>query len=168
MKYHHLIKLLGVPTVVITDLDIKRSESEKEYYLQINSLFGRNTTNNTIKKYNTLKLKLKSLKIIWKPIHQTFSLLDFPMYSFIKNNSISLLNVNHFIDNNLYITFQGDKIEDVFATSLEESFILTNYDNKILNNTLYGTIRNKYLKIDYEKNIQFYIFINFNYCFFTN
>ncbi|OCL85533.1 hypothetical protein AAX26_01961 [Aliarcobacter thereius] len=147
LKYHHLIKLLGVPTVVITDLDIKRSESEKEYYLQINSLFGRNTTNNTIKKYNTLKLKLKSLKIIWKPIHQTFSLLDFPMYSFIKNNSISLLNVNHFIDNNLYITFQGDKIEDVFATSLEESFILTNYDNKILNNTLYGTIRNKYLKI---------------------
>ena len=87
------------------------------------------------------------MKIIWKPIHQTFSLLDFPMYSFIKNNSISLLNVNHFIDNNLYITFQGDKIEDVFATSLEESFILTNYDNKILNNTLYGTIRNKYLKI---------------------
>lgn len=147
LVYHHLIKLLAVPTLVITDLDIKRSELEKESYLQINSLSGRSTTNNTIRKYNTIKLKLESLNLSWESIPQTFSLLDFSMYRYIQNNSISLLNVNHFIDNNLYVAFQGDKIEDIFATSLEESLILTNYDNEVLNNALYGTIRNKYLKI---------------------
>jgi predicted ATP-dependent endonuclease of OLD family len=147
LVYHHLIKLLAVPTLVITDLDIKRSELEKESYLQISSLSGRSTTNNTIRKYNTIKLKLESLNLSWESVPQTFSLLDFSMYRYIQNNSISLLSVNHFIDNNLYVAFQGDKIEDIFATSLEESLILTNYDNEVLNNALYGTIRNKYLKI---------------------
>jgi len=147
LKYHHLIKLLGIPTVIITDLDIKRSEAEKKTYSQVTSLLERMTTNNTIKKYNTIKLKLASLNLSWEATSQIFSLKNFPIYRFIKNNNISFLNVNHFTDDNLYIAFQGDKIKEMFATSLEESFILTNYDNKILNNALYGSIRNKYLEI---------------------
>jgi len=116
LVYHHLIKLLNVPTIIITDLDIKRTEEEKKDYTQIDSLADKKTTNNTIIKYNT-------------------------------TNDISSLSTNHFIDANLYIAFQGDKTEDVYATSLEESFILNNYDNELLNNALYKSKRNTYLEI---------------------
>lgn len=50
--YHPLIKLLEIPTLIITDLDIKRTDSEKESFFQINDLYGRVTTNKTIKKFN--------------------------------------------------------------------------------------------------------------------
>lgn len=50
--YHPLIRLLKVPTIVITDLDIKREPHEKEKFIQIDKLNGRKTTNNTIIKYN--------------------------------------------------------------------------------------------------------------------
>ena len=53
LVYNNLMKLLGIPCVIITDLDIKRSLDEKENYKQICSLSGRETTNSTIKKYNS-------------------------------------------------------------------------------------------------------------------
>jgi len=105
LVYHHLIKLLTVPTIVITDLDIKREKPEKESFMQMNSLQNRTTTNKTIAKYNL-------------------------------TNDIALLSTSYFKDNNLYIAFQGDKIEDVYATSLEEALILSNYANDILNTTI--------------------------------
>ncbi len=105
LVYHHLIKLLDVPTLVITDLDIKRSEQEKKDFIQIDNLKTRTTTNKTIVKYNL-------------------------------KDSIDSLSTSHFKDNNLYIAFQGDKIEDFYATSLEESLILSNYNNDILNTTI--------------------------------
>ena len=105
LVYHHLIKLLDVPTLIVTDLDIKRSEQEKKDFTQINSLQTRTTTNKTITKYNL-------------------------------TDNIASLRTSHFIDNNLYIAFQGDKIEDFYATSLEESLILSNYNNDILNTTI--------------------------------
>ncbi|MEV9615371.1 AAA family ATPase [Aliarcobacter butzleri] len=116
LVYHNLIKLLNVPTLVITDLDIKRTEEEKKSFVQIDNLQTRTTTNNTIAKYNF-------------------------------TDDIASLTTSHFINNNLYITFQGDKIENFYATSLEEAFILTNYDKDILNSTLYKTKRNTYLEI---------------------
>lgn len=116
LVYHHLIKLLGVPTVVITDLDIERTTDEKTNFTAIDNLHNRTTTNQTIVKYN-------------------------------QSNAISALATNHFIDNNLYIAFQGDKIEDFYATSLEEALIRTNYNNDILNNTLRKAKRNIYLSI---------------------
>lgn len=105
LVYHHLIKLLDVPTLVITDLDIKRTEQEKKDFIQIDNLQTRTTTNNTIIKYNL-------------------------------TNNITSLTTSHFKNNNLYITFQGDKIKDFYATSLEESLILSNYNNDILNTTI--------------------------------
>ena len=116
LVYHHLIKLLNVPTLVITDLDIKRSEQEKKDFVQIDNLQTRTTTNNTIAKYNL-------------------------------TDDIASLTTSHFKNNNLYIAFQGDKIENFYATSLEEAFILTNYDNDILNSALSKTKRNTYLEI---------------------
>ena len=103
--YHHLIKLLNVPTLVITDLDIKRSKQEKKDFVQIDNLQTRTTTNKTIAKYNL-------------------------------TDNIASLSTSHFKDNNLYIAFQGDKIEDFYATSLEEALILSNYSNDILNITI--------------------------------
>ncbi|MCG3664438.1 AAA family ATPase [Aliarcobacter butzleri] len=105
LVYHHLIKLLDVPTLVITDLDIKRTEQEKKDFIQIDNLQTRTTTNNTIIKYNL-------------------------------TNNITSLTTSHFKNNNLYIAFQGDKIKDFYATSLEESLILSNYNNDILNTTI--------------------------------
>lgn len=52
LVYHNLIKALKIPTLVITDLDIKRSDKEKEDFYKITSLNNRITTNKTITKYN--------------------------------------------------------------------------------------------------------------------
>lgn len=51
LVYHDLIKLLKIPTIVITDLDIKRTDDEKTKFTPINSLDTRTTTNATIQKY---------------------------------------------------------------------------------------------------------------------
>ena len=61
LVYHNLIKLLKIPCLVITDLDIWRSDEEKENYIQIDSLNDRKTTNKTICKYNTEKEKLDNI-----------------------------------------------------------------------------------------------------------
>lgn len=49
--YDDLLKLLNIPCVIVTDLDIARSETEKLNTEQITSLNGKKTTNATIKKY---------------------------------------------------------------------------------------------------------------------
>ncbi|MGG0844503.1 ATP-dependent nuclease [Peribacillus simplex] len=61
LVYHELIKLLKVPALIITDLDIKRNNSEKESFKQISDLKKRITTNKTIKKYNSASDKLDVL-----------------------------------------------------------------------------------------------------------
>ena len=104
LVYHNLIKLLKIPTVVITDLDIKRTQDEKDAFTQINNLTNRETTNKTIFKY-----------------HNQDSISDIPEF---------------FEDENIYITFQSQKIESFYATSFEEAFILENHDNDILNEVL--------------------------------
>ncbi|MBK2257671.1 ATP-dependent nuclease [Francisella philomiragia] len=114
LVYHDLIKLLKIPTIIITDLDIERTYEEKNAespkkednleYLQISSLDKRKTKNSTIKKYKG-------------------------------NDDISNIPT-YFEDENLYITYQSEKLEEYYATSLEEAFILQNYDNDILNNAI--------------------------------
>ena len=52
LVYSKLIKLLKVPTLIITDIDIKREAKEKENFKQITNLKDRNTTNQTIIKNN--------------------------------------------------------------------------------------------------------------------
>lgn len=60
--YRPLIKALKIPALIITDLDIKRNEQEKESFNQINSLAGRTTTNSTIKKFNNNSDDISDLK----------------------------------------------------------------------------------------------------------
>jgi putative ATP-dependent endonuclease of the OLD family len=53
LVYHDLIKLLKIPALVITDLDIKRTDQEKNSFAQIDNLNDKETTNTTIQKYKT-------------------------------------------------------------------------------------------------------------------
>ena len=107
LVYHSLIKLLKVPCLIITDLDIKRDDCEKNNYTQIDKLSGRETTNKTISYYNPEKKKIENLK-------------------------------NYFCKENICIVFQWEALESYYATSFEEAFILTNFQNSILNKVLFS------------------------------
>ncbi len=105
LVYHELIKLLKVPALLITDLDIKRNKDEKDNFKQISDLTERLTTNETIKKYNG------------------------------NSDKLDILKKEMFEIENMHIAYQG-KINEYYATSFEEAFILTNYHNELLVNVL--------------------------------
>ncbi|SFG10356.1 AAA family ATPase [Neptunomonas qingdaonensis] len=141
--YLPLAKKLSVPSLIVTDLDIKREKCEKgekhkksetcvecnqqaeggdtsfvagsdPHYLQITSLASRTTTNSTLIDFNhTLKGKPTAVA---NKIH----------------------DIEFFEDDNLYVVFQKDPIEGQHATSLEEALILTNYQNDIINGVIKG------------------------------
>ena len=94
---------MDIPVLIITDLDIKRSETEKEKYKQISTLAKRQTTNETIK-------------------------------AFYRNGDLGA--IPEFLQSdNVYVAYQT-KIGRYFPTSFEESYILTNYNNDLLNEVL--------------------------------
>lgn len=103
LVYTKLLKLLDIPVLIITDLDIKRKKAEKDNCKQISTLANRKTTNQTIKAF-----------------YHTDELQSIP--EFLK-------------DDNIYVAYQT-KVGRYFPTSFEESYILTNYGNKILNKIL--------------------------------
>lgn len=116
--YRDLILALGIPVLIITDLDIQREDeceeavdeedkgegkTKKKNIEQIECLMNQRTTNTTIKK-----------------IYGTEDLTNIPK------------NIDN---NNLYLAYQG-KINGYYATSFEEAFILENYDNELVNKLL--------------------------------
>lgn len=130
--YRSLVEALGIPVLIITDLDIKREKmkneggekSEEKDTSQITSLDQRETTNKTIENFHGKK-------------------------------DISDIHENIIIDN-VYLSYQGN-IGGYYATSFEEAFILTNFDNKILNKVLTELKPDIYKKIvtkenNYEEN----------------
>ena len=147
LVYHNLIKLLKTPTVVITDLDIKRTPKEKcEKYKENNKtkngkciniidLKGRKTTNKTILNY--YGKTTNSYYDICKKYLLHKSINNHTKYKY-KINKIRLkkLKIRFNVFNNLYIGTQFEKINGYYATSFEEAFILENYNNDILNEVL--------------------------------
>lgn len=132
--YKRLIEALGIPVLIITDLDIERKEESEEgteedrksatIYQQISCLDDRKTTNATI-----------------IDLYGKADISDIP---------------NHIEKNNLYLAYQG-KINGYYATSFEEAFILTNYDNALANELLKELKPQIYMSIvgenpEYEKN----------------
>lgn len=107
--YLKLIEILKIPCMAICDVDIERSENEKDTFYQITTLKDRESSNYIISVFNETGYQLDKIKI------------------------------NKLI-NNLHVVTQCTKIEGYFATSLEEAFILTNYKNQILQNSLKETI----------------------------
>ena len=137
--YKRLVEALGIPVLIVTDLDIKRENEDEDEgesvdntktkktvsYAQVNCLKGKETTNATI--------------------------ID------LKGDS-DLSNISTFIEkDNLRLAYQG-KINGYYATSFEEALILNNYDNEVINNILKELKPRIYtnivgIKPDYNKNI---------------
>lgn len=123
--YNNLIRLINIPTLIITDLDIDRKPEEKGEkqdngivnYMQITSLEGRETTNDTLIEY------LGSKKLI---------------------------DYNYYEKDNLKVVFQKE-CEGVYPTSFEESFILSNKDCQELKEILKELKPNIFSKIGDKK-----------------
>lgn len=142
--YKPLIDKIEIPCLVITDIDIKRKpeekgEGENSSFAQITSLVDRETTNEVIKNYICGKPSSKEEK---QPVKLP---ADLDYYE-SENGGFKLV-------------YQKDEIETYYPSSFEEAFILTNYNNLILNKTLkelkpniYNRIVGKEGEIDYEKN----------------
>jgi predicted ATP-dependent endonuclease of OLD family len=117
--YENLIYALGVPTLIITDIDIKREKFEKyekdeknsrkqRRYLQMDSknIGERSTTNSTLA-------------------------------HFYKNSvAREIIAKDYQIIDNLMIVCQKQEINGFYPTSFEEAFMLTNSKNEILNVSL--------------------------------
>ncbi len=114
LVYHDLIKLIKIPALIITDLDIDRSEPEKNDFIQMGSLNGKITTNQTIIKFNA------------------------------NNKQIERLTNNFLLVDNIYVAFQAKQINSYYPTSFEEAYILTNFNNQTLNTVLLGLKPNIY------------------------
>lgn len=125
--YKSLLDILNIPCLTITDLDIKRSDKEKgnisSNYYQISSLVERKTTNAVIGKYICGFKDSDALKD--DEDKETAFPLPHKLDYYIEDEN-----------GGFKIVYQKDAIESYFASSFEEAFILTNYENKILNRTL--------------------------------
>jgi len=123
--YEPLIDLLCIPCLVITDIDIKRDNSDKgkskpQIFKQICNLRNHKTTNSVLHRYIC-----KS-----EPDKEILLAEDEP-------GSLRLPNeINYFIGSNFKIVFQKDPINGFIASSFEEAYILQNYDNDVLNSAL--------------------------------
>lgn len=112
LVYKELLRELRIPALIITDLDIKREKWEK----------GEDKED----KRNTF-LQIKSLKDR-TTTNQTLKYFN-------KNND-KIEELKEYIEeDNLCIVYQG-KSSYYYATSFEEAYILTNYKNEVLNETL--------------------------------
>lgn len=118
--YKALLEVLGIPCLAITDLDIKRKTSEKESFLQINSLKNKKTTNAVIKKF-ICEMEDEDED---EDDYSSVSIPDVLSYYTDESNG------------GFKIVYQKNQIQGYFASSFEEAFILTNYNNIILNKTL--------------------------------
>lgn len=110
--YEQLIKSLGIPVVIVTDLDIERTKQEKgkdkdenPNFTQIDNLTNRKSTNSTLQ------------------------------YFYGEENDLSKIK-DYVKQDNLMVCSQIHPINGFYATSFEEAFILTNTENEILNSIL--------------------------------
>ncbi|PIT16554.1 AAA family ATPase [Snodgrassella alvi] len=117
--YLPLVQQLKIPCLIITDIDIRRYDCEKNKtcknskcptcqgqisephgFKQITCLNNRETTNETLK--------------------------------YLRRDNILENNMQYIEKDNIYTVFQKDQIKGQYATSLEEAIILTNYKNDML------------------------------------
>lgn len=130
--YEKLIYTLKIPTLMITDLDIKRNSKDKKQFKQCQSLDNVETTN--------------------------------PTLTYFRGTSVLTGVSEYFIKKDkLYIAFQGKKINDYYATSFEEAFILHNYKNTILNSVLRDIKPKIYKQINVNNNYEQNIFHSYKW-----
>lgn len=126
--------------VIITDLDIKREKAKEDKKAKDTEHNEQETIEeNDFSQIDCLDGKETTNKTIINFFKEKID--DIPAYKEI---------------NNIYLTYQG-VIEGYYATSFEEAFILTNYDNVIVNELLKEIKPGIYKSIvgsgnDYKKN----------------
>lgn len=122
LVYYNLIKTLKVPTLIITDLDINEKKAE-----------GDDKEN---KREKDVQITDLTGKITTNQTIRHFC---------DGNDDISKIK-DFVIDENIYLAYQG-KINGYYATSFEEAYILTNYENQLLNDVLKDTKPGIYKRI---------------------
>ena len=137
--YKRLIEALGIPVLIITDLDIKRNEENEEKENEEKE----NEENKKVKNYEQISCLTNQ---------ETTNATIIDIYGKADISAIP----DYIEQENLYLAYQG-KINGYYATSFEEAFILTNYDNAITNELLKELKPNIYKsivgdKIEYDKN----------------
>lgn len=135
--YLPLIRRLNIPCLIITDLDIKRYECEKNKKHKKKD----KDTNNQEDKWlcpicennDNYPIRYAQIKDLDKRETTNPTIMHFLKNVEKSNKANSLSNLTDYIkEDYLCIVYQKDPIEGQFATSLEEAFILTNYQNKLV------------------------------------
>ena len=111
--YKRLIQALEIPVLIITDLDIMRQEDK-----EISD--GEEKGSTAIFSQIDSLDKMQTTNATIKDYHGKADLSNIPLF---------------YEKDNVYLAYQG-KINGYYATSFEEAFILTNYDNKVVNDIL--------------------------------
>lgn len=143
--YLPLIRRLNIPCLIITDLDIKRYECEKNKKHKKKDKDTNNQedndTNNQEDKWlcpicennDNYPIRYAQIKDLDKRETTNPTIMHFLKNVEKSNKANSLSNLTDYIkEDYLCIVYQKDPIEGQFATSLEEAFILTNYQNKLV------------------------------------
>lgn len=98
--YENMLKALGIPVAIITDLDIKRSDDEKSGFTPVNSLAGRETTNKTIEHFwgtknienITLPIRSGNISIFFQDYYDSLYRTSFEEAFIAKNKENSIVN----------------------------------------------------------------------------
>lgn len=123
LVYRKLLQELRIPVLIITDLDIKREKWEK----------GEDSEDkrNGFQQIGSLKNRTTTNETL----------------KYFNDNNDNIEELKEYIEeDNIIVVYQG-KISYYYATSFEEAYILTNYNNDILNATLKKLRRNIYKDI---------------------
>lgn len=148
--YLPLAQKLSIPSLIVTDLDIKRAKCEKnENHKKGDKCnqcgYGiRYATGRLTNSYGSrCDMKTVFAKPSYKQITSlvgrttTNSTITYINEKFSENSDAKrLYNIKFVDDGNVYTVFQKDPIEGQYATSLEEALILTNYKNDIINDVI--------------------------------
>lgn len=152
LVYHELINLLKVPALIITDLDIKRDEKEKETFVQITELSDRVTTNKTIKKYNSdsdslekmpEKIEINNMYLAYQGLIEGYYATSFEEALILTNYKNSLINkVLEKMKPNIYSEILGDdtSFDSIKDNSYKLQRKLSNNKSDFANELLYKYI----------------------------
>ncbi len=98
--YKNLLVTLGIPVAIITDLDIKRSDAEKNGFIPVNSLVGRETTNKTIEYFwgtknienITWPISSENISIFFQDYYDSLYRTSFEEAFIAKNKENNIIN----------------------------------------------------------------------------
>ncbi|MFS1505217.1 ATP-dependent nuclease [Vibrio lentus] len=137
--YHKLLTRLRIPSLIITDIDFKRDDSEK---------------------YEVISIKSRNIKIPLYPQMTEISPDRTTTNSTLAFYFDGVRKVEEFRDypikDNVLVVFQKDPIEvslgpenkvEYYASSLEEALILENYKNALVQEVLNSVVESEYKEI---------------------